>query len=381
MLYAALVYVLDLRSCRPAARPPRRTRRRGRAGRSGSRARSASLLVGRCQRVPAADRAGVHRAGAGLQRPHRVLPAPPRPGGARHHPQRARPRRRTTSCCPTRSGASSTSCATACGASRSTPTSARCARAAACGWCSPTSTTTSCCRSRTPSGPELTAQALEFRRIVGPPENDARQEVYLCHNFCELGALEGPATCSSSSGGSSSATRPRCCSGSCRTRCRPSASCRCSGRSGLDRYLATIDWSEPLPTLGTLISSGQRLIVGLENGDLGPTIPNAFRDGVVQEVPYNYRSVDELTAARLVPPVAGPARRADLPVQPLGHPGVGERVARGQHRGGAGRAGPAVHGGARAAAQPRGRRLLRAGRPVPRSSTQLNERGGRRGAG
>ena len=39
--------------------------------------------------------------------------------------------------------------------------------------------------------PELTAQALEFRRIVGPPEHDARQEVYLCHNFCELGALDG----------------------------------------------------------------------------------------------------------------------------------------------------------------------------------------------
>ena len=34
------------------------------------------------------------------------------------------------------------------------------------------------------------AQALEFRRVVGPPPDQARQDVWLCHNFCELGALK-----------------------------------------------------------------------------------------------------------------------------------------------------------------------------------------------
>lgn len=164
-------------------------------------------------------------------------------------------------------------------------------------------------------GPELTAKALEFRRIVGPPDDDARQDVYLCHNFCELGALkarevfvefrrylerhptevlvwvvqdEMPAE-----------------------RLRDVLA-----ESGLDRYLATIDWSDPLPTLGALVSSGQRLVVGLENGDLGPTIPNAFRDGMVQEVPYNYRSIAELTAADSCRPLRG---RPDAPLFQFNH--------------------------------------------------------------
>jgi hypothetical protein len=164
-------------------------------------------------------------------------------------------------------------------------------------------------------GPELTAQALEFRRIVGPPENDARQEVYLCHNFCELGALKArdvfvefrrflernptevlffviqdelPAK----------------------------ELLPVLRDAGLDRYLATIDYSEPLPTLGTLISSGQRLIVGLENGNLAPTIPNVFRGGVLQEVPYNYRSVDDLVASDSCRPLRG---RADAPLFQFNH--------------------------------------------------------------
>ena len=164
-------------------------------------------------------------------------------------------------------------------------------------------------------GPELTAQALEFRRIVGPPPDRAHQDVFLCHNFCELGALKArdslvvfrrflerhpsevlmfvvqdelPAK-------------------------RFEAVLR---EAGLDRYLATIDWSRPLPTFGTLVASGQRLIVGLEHGDLGPTIPNVFRDGVIQEVPYNYRSVDELVAPDSCRPLRG---RADAPLFQFNH--------------------------------------------------------------
>lgn len=164
-------------------------------------------------------------------------------------------------------------------------------------------------------GPELTAQALEFRRIVGPPEGNARQDVYLCHNFCELGARkmrdtmdvfrrflernptevlffvvqdELPAK-----------------------RLLPVLR-----DAGLERYLATIDYSRPLPTLGTLVASNQRLIVGLENGDLGPRIPNVFRDGVLQEVPYNYRSVEELVAPDSCRPLRG---RPDAPLFQFNH--------------------------------------------------------------
>ena len=164
-------------------------------------------------------------------------------------------------------------------------------------------------------GPELTAQALEFRRIVGPPKTDAAQEVYLCHNFCELGALEA---------------RPTFVEFRRYLERNPTELLfwvvqdempadrleEVLREAGLDRYLATIDWSRPLPALGSLISSGQRLIVTLENGDLGPTIPNAFRDGVVQEVPYNYRTLEALTALDSCRPLRG---RPDAPIFQFNH--------------------------------------------------------------
>ena len=164
-------------------------------------------------------------------------------------------------------------------------------------------------------GPELTAQALEFRRVVGPPPSNAQQDVFLCHNFCELGALKARDTFVEFRRflernptevlfwvvqDELPAERLR----------------QVLQQVGLDRYLATIDWSQPLPTLGTLISSGQRLVVGLERGDLGPTIPNVFRDGVVQEVPFNYRTVDDLTAPDSCRPLRG---KPDAPIFQFNH--------------------------------------------------------------
>jgi hypothetical protein len=128
-------------------------------------------------------------------------------------------------------------------------------------------------------GPELTAQALEFPRFL--ERNPSEVLVWVVQD-----ELSAP---------------------------RLGAVLR---EAGLDRYLATIDWSRPLPTLGSLIGSGQRLVVGLEHGDLGPTLPNAFRDGMVQEVPYNYRSVEALTAPDSCRPLRG---RPDAPIFQFNH--------------------------------------------------------------
>ena len=70
---------------------------------------------------------------------------------------------------------------------------------------------------------------------------------------------------------------------------------------GLEPYLATIDPSVPLPTLGSMVESGRRLVIGLENGDLGPALPNVYDGGLVQEVPYKYSSVAQLEGDGLVP--------------------------------------------------------------------------------
>ena len=45
-------------------------------------------------------------------------------------------------------------------------------------------------RSQTRSALPSPQQALQFRAVVGPPPANAREDVYLCHNFCELGAVK-----------------------------------------------------------------------------------------------------------------------------------------------------------------------------------------------
>jgi hypothetical protein len=140
---------------------------------------------------------------------------------------------------------------------------------------------------------EPAQHALRLRREAGPPAADAPRDVYLCHQFCELGAVlfsdvvdelrsfleehpgevvvvviqdELPAA-----------------------ELTPVLE-----EGGLDSYLAIIDPTVPLPTLGSMVDSGRRLVIGLEKGDLGPAIPNVYDDGLVQEVPYRFSSVEKL---------------------------------------------------------------------------------------
>jgi hypothetical protein len=68
--------------------------------------------------------------------------------------------------------------------------------------------------------------------------------------------------------------------------------------SGLDRYVATLDRDEPLPTLGELVSSDQRAIVFTEK-DADGTVPwylDGF--GFVQDTPLGAQRVKQLSCAR-----------------------------------------------------------------------------------
>ena len=85
---------------------------------------------------------------------------------------------------------------------------------------------------------------------------------------------------------------------------------------GLDSYLATIDPTVPLPTLGSMVESGRRLVIGLEKGDLGPAIPNVFDGGLVQEVPYRFSSVAKLESPGSCRPNRG---HDDAPLFLLNH--------------------------------------------------------------
>jgi hypothetical protein len=142
-------------------------------------------------------------------------------------------------------------------------------------------------------GPAAAQRALLLRREVGPPAANAPREVYLCHRLCELGAVrfgdvvevlrrfleEHPAEVLVIV---------------VQDQLPAEELLPVLAEGGLDPYLATIDPAQPMPTLRAMVDSGRRVLLGLERGDLGPRIPNLYDGGLLQDVPYDYASADEL---------------------------------------------------------------------------------------
>jgi hypothetical protein len=67
------------------------------------------------------------------------------------------------------------------------------------------------------------------------------------------------------------------------------------GAVGLDRALYPVGPGAGLPTLEQMIDAGQRLQVSLENGAAPPLLPNAFT-GLIQETPFTFRRPRNLEA-------------------------------------------------------------------------------------
>ena len=143
--------------------------------------------------------------------------------------------------------------------------------------------------------PAFVTAATRLHERLGAPPAGTAYEVYLCHVFCELGAvpmvdemrtLRGfldrhpdevvvmviedhvPAD-------------------------RIAAVLR---DAGLEPKLLPVTDPSALPSLGDMLSSGHPLQVSLENGDGGPTLPNAFA-ALVQETPFTFRRPRDLEAA------------------------------------------------------------------------------------
>jgi hypothetical protein len=165
------------------------------------------------------------------------------------------------------------------------------------------------------AGDEPAQQALRLRAEAGPPAADAPREVYLCHQFCELGAV--PFSDEVDVLRSFLATH----TGEVvmvviQDELDAEELVPVLQDGDLDPYLATIDPSVPLPTLGAMVESGRRLVVGLEKGDLGPAIPNVYDAGLVQEVPYKYSSLAKLESQASCRPNRG---KRDAPLFLLNH--------------------------------------------------------------
>jgi hypothetical protein len=140
----------------------------------------------------------------------------------------------------------------------------------------------------------VTAASRLHERLGAPPAGTA-YDVYLCHVFCELGAA--PMV------------------DEMRTLRRfldrhpeevvvvviedhvpPDRIAAALRDAGLEPKLLPVADPSALPTLGDMLSSGHPLQVSLENGDGGPTLPNAF-SALVQETPFTFRRPRDLEAA------------------------------------------------------------------------------------
>jgi hypothetical protein len=164
-------------------------------------------------------------------------------------------------------------------------------------------------------GPRAAEVAARIRRRVGDPLRDARRAVYLCHNYCELGAVSMLDEARSLAR-FLERHRNEVVAWVIQDELPAERLLPILSESGLDRFLATLDPRAPLPTLGALIDADHRFVVGLENSDLGPTIPNVFNGGVVQEVPYRYESAEELRAPDTCRPLRG---QPDAPLFQFNH--------------------------------------------------------------
>jgi hypothetical protein len=142
-------------------------------------------------------------------------------------------------------------------------------------------------------GDEPAQQALQVRAQAGAPDPGAPSDVYLCHQFCELGAVLLRDVLDVLSHFLEE-HRDEVVVMVIQDELAPEDLAPVLRDGTIDEYLASLDPSRPLPTLGEMVDSGHRLVLGLENGDLGADVPNIYDVGLVQDVAYKYSSVAEL---------------------------------------------------------------------------------------
>ncbi len=226
-------------------------------------------------------------------------------------------------------------------------------------------------------GEDALDAALRVRdRLVGGKDKGERG-VYLCHRFCELGAIAIDRALGEVRD-FLAANPDEVVSIVIEDYVAPEEIEAAFERSGLIDYVYMGPLEDPFPTLGEMVGSGGRVVVMAEKDAGDGTIPwyHPVYEELVQETPYSFKKPEELTDPKLIPgELRGEprtARRSAVPDQSLDRhqPGSealerpeGERARRAR------RADRRVRAAARAAGEPDRGRLLPRGRP---------SRGGRR---
>jgi hypothetical protein len=150
-------------------------------------------------------------------------------------------------------------------------------------------------------GKEGLEAALRIRdRIVDSPATGPRQ-VYLCHRFCELGAI--PINEAFKLYRDFLAANPdEVLVIDIEDYVSPTDIDKAVRKSGLIDYVYTGPVGPPWPTLQEMIDSGGRALMLAENEDGGSEVPyyHAAYDELLQETPYSYKKPNELTDPDLI---------------------------------------------------------------------------------
>jgi hypothetical protein len=140
-------------------------------------------------------------------------------------------------------------------------------------------------------GPQLTARAHQLRDIVGPPPGRAKYNLYLCHGFCEVGASEALPQMRIVRDWLT-ANPSEVVVIILEDYVEPAATAQLFRDAGLTSLIYKGS-SNPWPTLGSLVKSGQRLVLFSENHGGDPSWLRPF-PADFQETPFSFRTVAQL---------------------------------------------------------------------------------------
>ena len=136
--------------------------------------------------------------------------------------------------------------------------------------------------------PRVFAAGERLHAAAGAPPPGTPTEVYLCHVFCELGAIRAVKVFRAMR--EFLDTHPHeLLLLVIEDYVDPARIADVLDEAGLTPMLLTTPPGSTLPTLGEMVRAGTRVLIALENGDGGDTLPNAFAR-LVDETPYNFRN-------------------------------------------------------------------------------------------
>jgi hypothetical protein len=151
----------------------------------------------------------------------------------------------------------------------------------------------------TPPGDDVDpaiAQRAQQIAANAPPAADAQRDIYLCHNFCEMGAVSFVDQMTVVRQWLE--TNPdQVVMMVIEDHTTPADTAAALEAAGLDQRAWTLEPDRPIPTFGELVTSGRNLVVFAENG--GPAAPAWYQKAYTwfQETPYAWGSVDDMTCA------------------------------------------------------------------------------------